>query len=175
MCGYIDPAIPKDCFVVAIPQTKAIYHGFDTGNKHRLIIGPVPALPAPDCYKELIDPPTWEFPKPPDPPSLANYPLHAWSCSMASLNGVYRVRESLHGGLQLDYGDFAVCLGDFRPSEALAWTESPGWLRVLSADVSKHSLEFHKNKPEYTHNLRRMEGLIILWSCQSDVFIRIEP
>ncbi|KAF2023225.1 hypothetical protein EK21DRAFT_95086 [Setomelanomma holmii] len=87
MCGYIDPACPKDCFVVAIPQTKAIYHGFDTGNKRGLIIGPIPALPAPDCYKELIDPPTWEFP---DPPSLANYPLYAWSCSMASLNGVHR-------------------------------------------------------------------------------------
>lgn len=171
MCGYIDPATPKDCFVVAIPQTKAIYHGFDTGNKHGLIIGPIPALPAPDCYKELIDPPAWEFPV---PPSLANHPLYEWSCSMASLNGVHRVRKSLHGGMQLDYGDFTLCLGDFRPSDALAWTDSPGWLRVLSADVSKQSLEFYKNKSECTDNLRRMEGHIIVWSCQSDVVIQIE-
>lgn len=171
MCGYINLDIPKNCFVVAIPETKAIYHGVGTGNKKAPILGPIPALPAPDCYKKLINPPASDFP---DPPQLTNYPIHAWSCSMASLDGVHRVRKSLRGGMQLDYGEFTACLGDFRPSEALAWTNSPVWLRLVSADISKQSLEFYESKIEYSSDLRRMKGRIIVWSCQSDVRIQIK-
>jgi hypothetical protein len=92
---------------------------------------------------------------------------------MASLDGVRKVRQTLRGGVELQYKDFTACLGDFRPPEALAWMSSPGWLRVSSASVSRQSIEFYRNKDEHTDGLRRMEGCIIVWFCQSDTLVRI--
>jgi hypothetical protein len=141
-------------------------------NRHRFILRPVSALPAPDLYLEFIDPPTWSFPPP--PLSLPKHLLYRWSCSIASLNGVRKLRKSLRGGMQLEYGDHAVCLGDFRLSEALTWISSPGWLRISSGSGYKQSIEFYKENVDCTDGLMRMEGYIIVWFCQRDILIQID-
>jgi hypothetical protein len=168
LCGYIDPATPKDCSLLAIPTTKAVYHGFW---KDRLILCPVPNLPDPDQYPELINPCIWRFPS---PPSRTINALYQWTCSKASLCGVRRARRSKRGGLHLEYNGFDVYLGDFQPSEALAWTTAPGWLKISTVSELEQNVDFYMTSDGCASELFPMEGNILVWSCRNGFLVQLD-
>jgi hypothetical protein len=168
LSGYINSDSPRHCFLLAIPTSEAIYHGF---HKDRLMLGMVPGLPDPDQCPKLIDPATWKFPHPPSHIIDAPY---QWTCSTASLYGVRRARSSHRRGIELEYDDFTIYLGDFRPSEALEWTVSPSWLKLSSTSGLEQVVDFYHSKEECAGELYRMEGVLVVWSCRRDVFFQIE-
>jgi hypothetical protein len=154
--------------LIASASTKAIYHSFDDVFP---AIGSVPTLSARMSVPSLL--PLDYFPELSYVQNLYR-PLNEWSYSKAMLNNVQAVRKSRRGGIELQYEKFSVCLGDFRPSEALEWINSPCGFKVSHENSLHHKIDFYRREDTSIDGIRRMEGFIIIWFCQDDIIIETE-
>jgi hypothetical protein len=163
---YLEPGEPVEFSLVASTSSKGLYHDFRGSAEYPETIGCIPAPP-----ETTEQPPAFPLY---NPPALTNHPLYLWTCTRASLKDVQRVRKSTRGGVELQYEDFSVCLGDFRISEAQVWVSMPAWLVVSRTNNARHNIDFYTDNDGNVSERRRMEGDIIMWICQEDVIIQLE-
>jgi hypothetical protein len=155
--------------LLASSSTKAIYYSFTKARDYSshggiiLAFGAIPAIPSPD-----------QWPEPPISPYITRHDRHSWFYAKAILDGVQAVRKSWQGGLELKYPEFSVSLGNFSPSEAFGWMESPRSFCVNHTDAKRDDVNFFGDEEMFAGELRTMRGSIVIWFNHNAVIIETE-
>jgi hypothetical protein len=152
-------------YLIASASTKGIYYSFDGAFP---AIGSVPALSP--TVSQPTPLPSGYWPELSHPQDF-HYPHKSWLYAKATLNNVQAVRKSQRGGIELYYGKFSVCLGDFRPSEALRWIHSP---RGFTVSCRNDEIDFHRREDTSIDTIGRVEGFIIIWYCHDSIIFETE-
>jgi hypothetical protein len=159
-----DPPDPQHFQLLASARTRAICHCACMQD-----FCSIPAYPSISQQVEHRDLPKL-------PSILSGRHQYQWLSSAASLDNVHAVRKSKHGrGIELRYQNFSICLGDFRPSEALDWLQNPAYLKVTRANDTCYTISFLTEEDENIDSevLPLSGRCVIFWSRKDDVIIEV--
>ncbi|KAF2752123.1 hypothetical protein M011DRAFT_498610 [Sporormia fimetaria CBS 119925] len=161
----IDEYYSRHYSVSSAAPLHGIYYYFpNNSSTHRVdppIVGPLPTLhvatppPSPSVAN------SWR--RDPAVPTVMGDITIELSFSRASMDNVRAVRKSERGAVELQYDGYSMCLGDFRPHEALDWMDNPRWYQITEDEMGSYCITFFQDKEEESQNLKPMEGEMRVW------------
>jgi hypothetical protein len=76
--------------------------------------------------------------------------------------------------MELKYKEFSVCLGNFRPIEALEWMEIPRLFCVSHTHDKRVDINFFSDEDMFSGGSTTMQGSIIVWFNHNSVIVTTE-
>lgn len=184
MCTYTESSQPKSFKLLAVGETRAIYHCSCMQDFGSIPEGETRAInhfsriqysrPIQYCYITNHRFESCNFPRLPSI-CMGGRMGTEWSFSTASLSDVQAVRLSQKGGIELRYTGFSKCLGDFRPSEAHGWLENPVCCKISRTSDTRYNITFfgEVDKQKEAEVLPLSGKCIIFWSFGKESIIEI--